>query len=735
MADTSIKISLELGAAAAQVSLGDLASKAAEVDKHIQSTGEHGSSAFAEITHHIAESTGAYAIFQGNLTANLAIKGIELLTDAAKELYALLITEGVQAASAQEDAVNRLNLALAGAGEYTGEASKDIQEFAEKLSNSTTVSKTAILQNAALLESFGRLSGEGLKDATKASVELASVLNIDLETATRLVGKAAEGNITSFKRYGLEVTAGATNSETFANALEAIAARGEVAEGKVNTFSGALKQNKNALEELQVAFGNSIVQNAVIVAGIQSATDTFKEFTGETNKGESALKTLVAEGFIGVVNGAVYVVTAFDSILRIADVMYQGLKVTFNLLGGALVEPFAYFSETAKIALQHFNEEATLAADGVRSALTKDTGLGEVATQLEIMSQKAQSAFDKLGSGASGSVAPINQAKKAAEELAVELTRDQVAAQKLAESLITSSVTVQSQYNQQLKDLENSLKSQEDKIKNSIKSREITTQTGFEAEKKASQEFFKARFALLDQAGSDEKDQLETAYDAQLIDDEQYNIARLQLAKNYSQDYKKVLADQASADKALNDQETTLNASKLKAVGDTFSNLGSLMRTKNKELFEIGKQASAAAAVINTFEAVTKTMAAVPYPFNIPLAAAQAIAGAVQVAGIESTQPAFANGGIVGGSSFSGDNITARVNSGEMVLNAGQQASLFQIANGNAGAGGASALASQVAQLGAAVAALASQQIVVAVDGSAIFNATRDQIRAGRTLA
>ena len=47
------------------------------------------------------------------------------------------------------------------------------------------------------------------------------------------------------------------------------------------------------------------------------------------------------------------------------------------------------------------------------------------------------------------------------------------------------------------------------------------------------------------------------------------------------------------------------------------------------------------------------------------------------------TAPKFAQGGIVPGSSFSGDNVIARVNSGEMILNDRQQANLLKIANGS----------------------------------------------------
>ena len=44
----------------------------------------------------------------------------------------------------------------------------------------------------------------------------------------------------------------------------------------------------------------------------------------------------------------------------------------------------------------------------------------------------------------------------------------------------------------------------------------------------------------------------------------------------------------------------------------------------------------------------------------------------------------FADGGIVGGSSFTGDRVPAMVNSGEMILNKTQQTRLFKIANGGA---------------------------------------------------
>ena len=62
------------------------------------------------------------------------------------------------------------------------------------------------------------------------------------------------------------------------------------------------------------------------------------------------------------------------------------------------------------------------------------------------------------------------------------------------------------------------------------------------------------------------------------------------------------------------------------------------------------------------------------------------VAAAISAANKPSIQR-FANGGIVGGTSFTGDRVSAQVNSGEMILNKSQQANLFRIANGGSAGG------------------------------------------------
>lgn len=96
--------------------------------------------------------------------------------------------------------------------------------------------------------------------------------------------------------------------------------------------------------------------------------------------------------------------------------------------------------------------------------------------------------------------------------------------------------------------------------------------------------------------------------------------------------------------------------------------------------------ADTAATITNTaakggmaIASATASGASMPFPYNVVAIAAGV---AAVVAALASISGAFANGGIVGGSSPSGDKLLARVNSGEMILNGAQQSRLFNFING-----------------------------------------------------
>lgn len=99
-----------------------------------------------------------------------------------------------------------------------------------------------------------------------------------------------------------------------------------------------------------------------------------------------------------------------------------------------------------------------------------------------------------------------------------------------------------------------------------------------------------------------------------------------------------------------------------------------IQENTNASMQNIG--AKSGEAVANAAESGSK----MPFPMNIIAIAAGVAAVIAAIATIGS----FASGGIVGGASKTGDRLLARVNSGEMILNASQQRNLFRVINTSA---------------------------------------------------
>lgn len=134
-------------------------------------------------------------------------------------------------------------------------------------------------------------------------------------------------------------------------------------------------------------------------------------------------------------------------------------------------------------------------------------------------------------------------------------------------------------------------------------------------------------------------------------------------------------------------------------VGSAFGSLGSAIGgTAGKMLEMAGQTATAVAQMIPQIVALigakqgealasgTASAAALPFPANI---AAIASIIATITALFASFAGSFADGGIIGGSgAFHGDNMLARVNAGEMILNPMQQSNLFNALNSGGAVGG-----------------------------------------------
>lgn len=142
-------------------------------------------------------------------------------------------------------------------------------------------------------------------------------------------------------------------------------------------------------------------------------------------------------------------------------------------------------------------------------------------------------------------------------------------------------------------------------------------------------------------------------------------------------------------------------AESLSYIGDAFNSIGSITRDSDAAAIQYFANlmssissaipmivsmvtAKKAEANANAEAAATGAASSVSsIPFVGP---AMAVAAIASVLAALAAIPKFADGGIIGGSSFFGDKMIARVNSGEMILNQSQQGKLFNIINnGNPG--------------------------------------------------
>lgn len=104
----------------------------------------------------------------------------------------------------------------------------------------------------------------------------------------------------------------------------------------------------------------------------------------------------------------------------------------------------------------------------------------------------------------------------------------------------------------------------------------------------------------------------------------------------------------------------------------TNANVGAMAAVTASGTTAIAATTEVAANTAKGVSAAGASAAGLPFPANL-VAIGAAIAAAV---GLFASIPKFATGGVVGGNSPSGDKILARLNSGELILNKGQQSKL-----------------------------------------------------------
>lgn len=250
------------------------------------------------------------------------------------------LKKGIDAAIVQENAVNKLNQALASAGSYSLEASKSMQALASQIQRTTTTGDEAALNYIALARNFAR-SNEEAKKLTLAALDLSAATGISTESAIKNLGKSLGGlsgelgeSIAGIRTLTAEqLKAGA--------AIDLVAKRfAGAAAAETNTFSGAIKQAKNAFGDMLEEIGNLVIKSPSVVAAIKFIKEQFQILTAQ-------LGSFAAQGdpFRSILLGGANVAKFFTYVLGPAiEIIIGAFKNAGIVLGGFASSLVSFFS-------------------------------------------------------------------------------------------------------------------------------------------------------------------------------------------------------------------------------------------------------------------------------------------------------------------------------------------------------------------------------------------------------
>jgi hypothetical protein len=216
-----------------------------------------------------------------------AAKANWMALTAAISAGVIMIQKATAAYMVQEEAENRLAVAMKNYGDYTLSNLEAMKRFAAQQQKLTTYGDEVTLSMMANLKTYG-MNTEELKKATIATMDLATAKKMDLTAASELVGRAFVGETGRLSRYGLILDDGIGKSEKFAAVMELINKKfGGFAQAEIETYSGQVKQMSNWWGDITETIGFGLIKALEAVLGA----------LGFVNSGFLSMIGYVEEGF------------------------------------------------------------------------------------------------------------------------------------------------------------------------------------------------------------------------------------------------------------------------------------------------------------------------------------------------------------------------------------------------------------------------------------------------------
>lgn len=662
-------------------------------------------------------------IFETAIGVSVA-NAFKAASSAAINFAETLVGDSIKAAIQQEDAIAKMNNALALSGEFTTEASQEFIAFSEALQANSKFADDVILGQLALAKTFGA-TNEQAKRLVEAAVDLSTATGVDLETAVRSLGGSLQGVSGQLGKTIPGIKELTQEQLKAGEAIDLVASRfSGSGKNALLTFSGAITQAKNTFGDLQEELGGVFTSNATLIAVISAVSKEIQSLTGLISK--ESFADLLSQGIKFAISGIQELVTVIQFVSPFFQILGQAVKATGEIILNVFKTIFdsgkALGEALLKILSGDFKGAVEALSSGVADAI--DKGIGDSVETVSTLGREfgkttpilgdVQDALKRVENAAAAGAKSQNDLNKSLE--------DQSKAAKKAATDINALAKEQEQLAGEGAALAQSLgftgKESPRAAQLKLETQELQVQR--DAQLITDEEFFARQAELRQQQFDLENEQLKASLDKKTIDQATFDNSTLANQQKFASDLNNI----SKARTKFEDDQAKQRAQNTR---DSLNTIATLQTSSSKTLFRIGQAAAFATATIDGIAAIQKALAVGP-PLSFFLVPAVAAAQAANLAKIASAKPPGLAGGIDEvPQGFQNDTFPAMLTSGERVVPAKTNEDLksFLIENQ-----GTNSLLSQLID-----AVRSSGNVMVNVGGETITNVVRRELESGGTLA
>lgn len=264
--------------------------------------------------------------------------------------------KAIDAASEADLAVQKLNIALASTGEFSAEASDELQAYAAKIQETTTVSDDAAIAALGLAKNFG-ITNDQARDLVSAAIDLSAATGDDLNTSVEKLGGTFSGTVGKLSKLGPEFKNLTEEQLRSGEAIALVTKRFDgFSEGLTKTFSGAVAQARNNFEDIFESFGRIITQNPIVIGLINKVSESFASLSNFLDDNSDSMREFVSKAVQGllsaipsILDGLKLIIDGFRALIKTvgisADILNNFLQVLadssiFKGFFGALINGF-----------------------------------------------------------------------------------------------------------------------------------------------------------------------------------------------------------------------------------------------------------------------------------------------------------------------------------------------------------------------------------------------------------